>query len=109
MDHREADEHAATAVDDAIRHRWVRIVRLHIRRLGSDVMGAGKRYRRSRSHGVDGEEVNPNLEARVLVHFGLALKAHQEGNTVKAALHLTKMIESIRVLLQVWTESKQEN
>ena len=110
MDLHDADEHSTATVDDVTRHRWLRAVRLHVRRLGTNALGASKRHRRSRSNGTDGETLEDpnNLQARVLVHFGLALRAHQEGDTLQAIRHLTKMVESVTALLQVWAGESKE-
>lgn len=113
MEDARASEHTTTTIDDVARHRWLRAVRIRARRLGTNALGASKRYRRSRSHGSDGgtlDESDANIQARVLVHFGLALRAHQDGDILKAIRHLTKTVESVTMLLQVWADpnSKEE-
>ena len=43
-----------------------------------------------------------------LVHLGTAVKAHQEGDVLRAVRHLALASETIAALIDTWTAPEQE-
>ena len=55
------------------------------------------RRRRASELGVD------NLQAWALIHLGSALRAHQDGDVLRALRHLALAVECITKLIEQWS------